>query len=1031
MSIGSFSVRNSVLLNITMVSLLLLGWQSLSRLPREQFSEVPFFWVIITVPYPGASPSDIERSIAVPVENQLDGIPRVKEVQSIIREGLAVVQVQFEEGMSREEFASLYNEVQTRFSRVELPDGTLDPVVSDFSSADFLPVIEVILNGEVDSVVLVSEARRLKDALSSLPEVSRVELVAAPERQLRVSVQRASLEATGVSLEQVVGAVSGANVTIPGGLLITPSRQYLVRTSEEKKTPQEFDNIVVRPETQESGLVRLSDIAQIYEGLDPNAAVGRYNLKPAVGLQVSKITTASSIDVVDNVKRVVEEFSPSLPLGLKINYLNDSTIRIRRSISVLETNALFGFFLLLIVLWFFVGIRNSFMISLGIPITFAITFVVMELIGESLNGNSLFALVLVLGLIVDHAIVIIENSYRYQQQGLLPAEAAIRGTDEVVSPVIAATATTVAAFLPLMIVPGLIGRFLRVIPLVVTIALVASTFEALLFLPTHFAHWSSSKVHKRKKLIVKLEEFWVSFLSRSFRYRYLTALISLVVLGVLLYLLTLVRQDLFTGEEYSYFYIEITMPPGTPREKTLQTVEEYEKVLQSRIREGTVRSVFAVVGEGGQGLSTLSLDNLARIVVELPEREEGRQVSVQEIMNNVQKSSSKIAGPDEVLFRTVQGGPPVDDPVSIRLYGDDLDELAQASTELKRHYSQYAQLYNIRDNIERGTPELNVDVDLFSASRFGLTVESIGSYVRGLLDGIPATTVFDKNEEIDVIVSLDPQDINSSTQLQTISLPSPAEVLVPFSTVASLKDTSSIASIRRLDGRRVVTVSAQVYEGTDLTGINQEIISYYKSQMAPRFPRITLEAGGEFEEFQNILSDILRLFLVGIFLMYVILGTQFNSYTQPLLLMFTIPFAFGGVILYLLLTGTAFSTVVMYAGVALAGIAVNDSIVLIDFINHNRRKEDTLEAAVIEAVRVRLRPIILTSVTTIGGLLPTALGLGGVSPVWSPMASTIIFGLVFSTFTALFIIPSYYFIGTEIGAKIGTYKTRIIHRFKR
>ncbi|MFP4163747.1 MAG: efflux RND transporter permease subunit [Chitinispirillaceae bacterium] len=1032
MSIGSFSVKNSVLLNILMVSILVLGYLSLSRLPREQFSEVPFYWVIINVPYPGTSPFDIERTVAVPIENEMEGLPRVREIQSVVREGLAVVQVQFEEGMSREEFASLFNEVQNRFGRVELPDGTLEPVVTDFSSADFLPVVEVVLYGDVDSTVLVSQARRLGEVINALPDVSRVTSVGAPKRQIRIQAERSALEATGISLEQVVGAVGGANVSVPGGLLTTPSRQYLVRTVEEKKRAEDFNDIIIRPSTPEEGLVGLTDVAEVEETLDPRGAVARYNTTSAVSLQVTKVTASSSIEVVDEIKRVVREFSPSLPSGLKTNYLNDTTVRIRRSINVLVTNAVFGFFLLLLVLWYFVGIRNSFMISLGIPITFSITFVVMEIMGETLNGNTLFALVLVLGLIVDHAIIIVENSYRIRQRGLLPSDAAIKGTDEVVSPVTAATATTVAAFLPLMIVPGLIGRFLRVIPMVVTIALVASTFEALFFLPTHFAHWSShTKIPKKRKTFTRLEDYWSRVLRWMYRNRYKTALVSVGFLGLVVVALTYVRQDLFTGEEYSYFYMEIDMPPGTPKEKTSQTVEQYENVLRPKLRSGTVRSVFSVIGEGGQGLSTLSLDNLARIIVELPEREEGRERSVLDIMNEVRDSSRRIAGPDNVLFRTVQGGPPVDDPVSMRLYGDDYENLFSAADKFKRQFGEYSQLYNIRNNIERGTPEFLVNVDLFSAARYGLTVESVGTYIRALFDGVLTTTIFDRNEDVDVMVTLDPEDINSAAQFKTIDIPSRSGSLVPFSSVASFKDTATLASIRRRNGRRLVTVSAQAFEGTDLTEINQELIDYYQNNLESQYPRIELEPGGEFEEFQNILADILRLFLVGVFLMYVILGSLFNSYFQPLLLMFTIPFAFAGVVIYLFIANVAFSTVVMYAGVALAGIAVNDSIVLISFINRNRRKQDSIKEAVVEGVKTRLRPIILTSVTTIGGLLPTALGLGGSSPVWGPMASTIIFGLLFSTFTALFIIPCYYYIGADAGIKFAGWKNRLSAVIKR
>ncbi|KMQ52053.1 Acriflavin resistance protein [Chitinispirillum alkaliphilum] len=1031
MSVGSFSVKNPVLINILMISILVLGYQSVQRLPQEQFSDVPFFWVIISVPYPGASPFDIERSVAIPVENEMDGLRSVREVQTIIQEGIATIQIQFEEGISREEFVGLYSEAQTRFGRVELPDGALEPTLTDFSSEDFLPVIEAVLHGEVDSVTLVTEVRRLRDEITSLPEVSMVTLTGAPERQIRINAHQSALESYRLSIDEVVQSVSGADVRMPAGFLKTPRRQYLVRTVEEKTRPEDFGDIIVRQQTPEMGLVRLSDVADVREALSPTGPVARFNFEPATNLQISKITGASSVDVVDDIRQLVEEFKPGLEEGLRITFINDATVRIRSSINVLVTNAVFGFVLLILVLWYFVGIRNSFIIGLGIPITFAITFIVLEITGDTLNSNSLFALVLVLGLIVDHAIVIIENCYRVRQEGLSPEQAAIRGTDEVFSPVVSATLTTIAAFLPLMIVPGLIGRFLRVIPLVVTIALLASNFEALLLLPSHFAHWSSSKTKEEKRFFLKIESLWSRILRRVYHHRYVAIGIGFIFLLFSAVILNFVQQDLFAGEEYSYFFIEIEMPPGTPRHRTLSTVQEFETVLHPYLEDGTLRSVLSVIGQGGRGLGATTLDNLGQIIVELPEREEGRIVPVTEVMNRIEEKSRWIAGAENVRFRTIQEGPPVDDPVTLRFFSDSYEDLFDVAEEVTRYMEQQPdRLFNVKDNIEKGTPELFVSVNQENASRLGLNASYIGTYLNSIFDGVTATTIFDRNEDIDVIVVIDEDEINSAFRFNSINIPSPQGEMIPLSTVASIIDTTDIASIRRRNGRRFITVSAQIHGNVDLTQINQEIISYYNTEIAPRYPNVTLEPGGEFEEFQEIISDILRLFLVGIFLMYVIMGTLFKSYTQPLLLMFSIPFAFAGVVIFLFISGTPFSSTVMYAGVALAGIAVNDSIVLISFINKRDEEYENTMQAVLEAVRVRLRPIMLTSITTIGGLLPTALGVGGVSPVWGPMASTIIFGLLFSTLTTLMIIPCMYGIGSDIADKIATAKGKIKSRLK-
>src|SRR6056297_1180548 len=501
MSIGSFSVRNPVLINILMVTLLILGVFSVVRLPKEQFSEVPFYWANIVVPYPGVSAEDVEETVTVPIENQYRDIENLKQIQSVTSEGLSLVRVEFDDGISDREFDTLFQEVQTRFAKVNLPEGTLSAEIDDFSAADFLPVIEVILSGNVDYETLNAKATELEERLENVSDLSNIEVVGSRDPQILIRADAQKLEALGIPLDSIINSVRQSNTTVPGGTLKTPNRNFLLRTVGKLQEPREFDQLIVR--TSREGTVKVSDVATVREVYDEEGTRARFNGVQSINFKISKVSGGDSLTVTGGVKETVQEFQSELPEGMTITIFNDSTIQIQDSINTLLNNFLFGFLLLVLILFLFIGFRNALITALGIPVTFAITFLLLEYMGESLNTNTLFGLVLVLGLIVDHAIVIIENSYRLHNEGLSRIDAAVEGTNQVVVPVLAATGTTVAAFLPLMIIPGTIGKFLRVIPLTVSIALIVSTGEALFFLPNHFADWG-----KEKKISNRRETGW-------------------------------------------------------------------------------------------------------------------------------------------------------------------------------------------------------------------------------------------------------------------------------------------------------------------------------------------------------------------------------------------------------------------------------------------------------------------------------------------------------------------------------------------
>ena len=407
MSIAGFSVRNTVLVTILLVTLLVFGAFSLQRLPREQFSEVPFYWVNVIVPYPGVAAEDVEQTVTIPLETEFSGIDKLKRIQSVTSEGLSLVRVEFEDGINNTEFQRLFQEVRTRYAKVNLPEGTLQALIDDFSSSDFLPVIEIIVYGEAGYNELSRQAKILSDRIKKIPEVSGADMIGYRDRQILLEADRRSLESLGLSLNEVIRAVQVQNVSVPGGILQTESRDYLLRTLGRAENVNAFSDIVLRGGNDSaSGAVRVRDVAEVVEGFDSRGIYARFNGEESISIRVSKVSGGNSISVIDSVKTEIEDFRKGLGPGIEIELSGDSTVQIRDSISVLLNNAFFGLILLSLILYLFVGFRNALMTALGIPVTFAITFIILELLGETFNTNTLFGMVLVLGLIVDHAIVI-------------------------------------------------------------------------------------------------------------------------------------------------------------------------------------------------------------------------------------------------------------------------------------------------------------------------------------------------------------------------------------------------------------------------------------------------------------------------------------------------------------------------------------------------------------------------------------------------------------------------------------------------
>ncbi|MFO8063507.1 MAG: efflux RND transporter permease subunit, partial [Spirochaetia bacterium] len=811
MSLGRLSTRNPVLVNILMVVVLALGTFSVTQLPQEQFAEIPFYFVNVVVPYPGVSAEDIERSVTVKVENEMQGIDNLDSIRSTASDGITTVTLEFSQGITDREFDNLFQEVQNRFGNIDLPDGVGQETIDDFSTNDFLPVIEVVLHGNGEYGELRNAADELSDELEGINDVSGVTLVGARDRMILVEADPGRMESRGVGINSIVDAVGARNVNVPAGAITANGREQLLRTVGEVDDYSELSDVVVR-RSDSGGLLTVGDLATVSRTFDPDGVIARYDGRRAISLQIAKVPGGSSTDIVSEVKRRTGEFEGAVNAdGIEIDFFSDSTVQIRDSLNVLVTNAVFGLVLVVALLLIFIGVRNALMAALGIPLSFAITFVVLEATGNTLNGNTLFGLVLVLGLIVDHAIVIVENSYRLQQQGYSKREAAIEGVDQVIVPVVAATATTVAAFLPLTFLPGIIGEFLSIVPITVAVALIASNFEAGFFLPSHYADWPGGNKAGSGKgdWFSGVIAFFGRIIQPLYRHRVITIVAMVVIMVGVFALVPRIQQNLFEAEDASLFYVDIEMPPGTPLEETDRFVSRYEDRIVPLVGNGEVTGVSSSIGFSSGETANVRESNVAQITVDLAEQSEGRERSISAIMADVRSGTDDIPGAEEVQFRKQQSGPPTDPPVVFRIFGDNYDSLIQVSDEIKDKLGEYPELFNISDNLEGGSPELRVRLDEQIAGRYGIDPQSLGRFLRASFDGITATTLFQENQETDVLVRYGRDGGTSVNDLRQLKIPTQSGRLVPFSAVAELEQGSAFSTIQRLDGDREVQIESE------------------------------------------------------------------------------------------------------------------------------------------------------------------------------------------------------------------------------
>ena len=1025
-----FVLKREVLVNLLFVLLMVTGAFSLFTVPVDRYPNVNMGKVVITTFYPGASSEEVEALVTTKIEDALDDLKNMEFVRATSLRQRSAVVVKF---LDDTDYQAGYDELRFKVLGIQndLPS-EVDPPDFEYIDADmWLPVVSVELLGERSNRSLVLMAEEVKIQLRQLPGVKKVKLAGGKVREFHLYMDPHRLARLGVTFDDVARALEGANVSIPAGDFTTKGGDFVIQADERFRSRQEVMETIIRTD-RDGSFLRVADVADdarldYRESYVLSSADG----KDCVTLQVVKTTDGNALSIKKGVLDVLKNFDPVLKRE-KVDWAitQDSTIQIKDAISTLGWNMLVGVFLVCAVIWYVMGFRNAVVTTVGIPFSFLFTMIFMKITGNSLNEITLFSFVLVSGIIVDDAIVVVENIYRHVQEGKRLNDAVVDGTVEVFLPVVAATLTTIAAFLPMLIMTGSTGEFFSLIPKAVSFALVASLAECLIILPLHYRDWGPKKNIKQINLdeedfsgeglmmrIIRRITFF--FMPRAVRHPWLCLFLATVALAgalgaaVLSFsgIAPLIRVKFFP-DEYTLYYVDVHAPVGTPIAETSRILKEIEKFVMA---DGPGKALSAKGMAGYQVNEDYEADwgtNLGNITVTLPSRDTRTFESAAGHLDKMRKRLQVFAKNGvRISVRPEKGGPPAGKDLNIRSVGSNPEAVSGLSKAVMDFLTTdprlKGQIMSLDDG--RGQPSrvVRFKVKKERAAEFGLSPAEVIRLASSIMDGRYVGKFRLVDEEVDFKLKLSPHYLlRSASALDAPLLEHPSGP-VRLGDVASISVYQDQGELKRYQGERAVTVTGNLREGSRLSvpAVVKLVREYYENNLRDKYIGATLTFAGEFETTRKSYVSLAYAFLVAIMLIYLILATQFSSYWQPLIILSAVPFALIGVIFGKIITQSLFTINSFIAIVGVAGVVVNDALVLIDFLN--RRYEETGDRllAINQAVHIRLRPILLTTLTTTLGLLPMALGVPYYSITWGTMASTFVTGLCASSALSIVLVP--------------------------
>ncbi len=1024
-------IQNHPLANIAFAVVLVMGALAYLAMPREQDPEINFNWVMVTAVLPGASAEDVEKRVTKPLEDAIKGVADVRFVMSSSRENIASILVRFrdiDERVFDKRINDLRREIQNK-AKSELPAEAKDPRIIEITTSNGFPTAMVLVTGQAADELLRSRARQFKDDIERIAGVDQVFATGMRDPELQVEFDPVALANRGLTATDASDAVMAWFRDTFAGKVETAGEQertaWLVRVVGQTADPDEIARIPVSSATRREP-VPLGNVAEVSRGRAKAGSLASYQGKGAVILAVTKKSRTNTLQLIERLNTYIADQNPRFTNdGVQLQLLDDQTVPTREAITTMEQNALQGLVLVLAICWLFLGTRIAILVSLGIPFALAGTFAILHALGYTLNISVLLGVVIVLGMLVDDAVVVVETIYYRMQRGEPVHTAAIEGVREVFAPVTASVLTTIAAFLPLMLLPGIVGKFMFVIPFVVTLGLTISLIEAYWMLPAHMAvmapkpgdgHLNNWRDRFNHFLRVKYSR-WLLWVMRRPK-RSLLIAVALMLGAVAAVGAGLVRIQFFAFDPIRLFYVNVDMPAGAPIEQTLANAERLEAVVRKHLKPGEARNLASYAGVKFSDTEPLYGESYGQVTVSLNPRSGGREV--EDIVESMRAEVEATPTPGKVTFTMISGGPPLAKPVKARVRNDDPQELRAAGDALLAIVRAVPGAKDVADDDIPGRPELVLALDRGALRAAGLDAGKVARLLRLHADGEIVAMMRDKGEKVELRVRAkhgagNGKNGNSAgtvgadiTGLLDDPIALPAGGTTTLRALVTEETRLGKGVIKHYNLRRAITVEADLDKTVTDTVAANKIIAAEWQKLAKQFPNTDIDFSGELDDIQESLDAMGVLFLMGVGLIYLILAAQFKSYMQPMLILVTVPLAFTGVILGLLVARIPLSLYTLYGVIALTGIAVNSAIVLIDAANERLASGMGVLHAAVYAARRRVVPILITSVTTIGGLFSLAVGLGGKSLLWGPVAASIVWGLGFSTVLTLFVMPLLY-----------------------
>ncbi len=1037
---------------LIIILILALGISGAVFLPKESLPEINFATIFIQTTYPGASPEDVEALVTDPIENKLGGIDNVDEITSESNFGFSTVTVSFEDGVDIDRKKL---EIDNKLSEITFPEGVLKSQTSAFNSSD-IPLMEVTLAGNYTLFELTDIAKSIQAEIERIPGVDEVEIFGTLDKEIHVILNQTRMMAYGITTDQVRQGIQGLNVGLPVGEANLNGIRYNLRVDESFNNIEAIEMTMITTSTGEN--VFLRDIAEVIESSE---TVREYNrtfvrdlsteIYPSLLISVKRQAGSDVVGTSDTIKRFFDSGRGIFfPEDLQVDVTNDLAVNVNNDLAKIQESAVSGLIVVIIVLFLFIGFRESMIVSISIPLSLLLTLGVLSVVGISLNTFAVLGLIVSLGLLVDNSIIAMENIDRVRKLGLEPRDAAVVGINQVGFPILAATLTTIAAFFPLAILPGIIGAFVNTIPRTIIITLVASFLVSVTIIPAIYQRIVKgevrfeNKIHEAYiKIIGVVLVAGLSFYAFSNEYNYLIAVVAAIFFGfvmtyksfftadgtiddsrlmgaysgfvsgilnsrkrTLLALLAggvvfvasvalipagVVKIAFFPENEPTSVDIIVDTPGGTTLEETARVVDAVEAYLRE---ETWVESFNSTIGGA-------ELDR-ARISVVFSPKAERNSVSGFLLAEEVLDTITRIPGADIFVESVSSGGPPVGKPIGLELIGDDLEALNQVSKDYQAILSDIEGVYNIESTSEDGAPQILIDIQETKAQLLGLSVLDISNQLRAQIEGVEATILRDQREEVAVVLKYSETGLSDINAINALVIATRSGEMIPIRNVASIREVSGLNAIRHTNGERTITIEADLRQGYNVNDF-QEIFDQETARY--NMPAgVSLLYGGDVAGIQENFGILAQSMILAVFLVFIILTLQFDSILQPFAILLTVPMALVGVIVGLGLTGNEFGFYAFMGLVALVGIAVNDAIVLIDYMNYLRSNGMALKEAIVEAGITRFNPVLATTMTTIGGVLPLTFK----EVYYEQFGFTLVFGLLVTTILTLVYIPIMY-----------------------